>query len=396
MTQHLGFLFNHEAIHQIRHLAPMIPALVARAENVKISVLASTSEQLQIAREVVGDIPGCSFHLLRLPRSIQVLDRIFRMFGPFKRVATLISNLDLFRSLDVLVVPESTSLMLKENFGLKNLKMVRVCHGAGDRDIAWSSNISKFDFVMLPGEKHRSRLLSMGLVKPENNAVIGYLKFDSLSKTAVPHLPFKDQRPIVVYNPHFDPYLSSWYDMGHDILEYFANSQDFNLVFAPHIMLFQRKIHTSLARKIIRWQKNIPPHLRSCSNIITDVGSSASTDMTYTRAADIYLGDVSSQVYEFVAQPRPCVFLNAHDAKWKNDPTYKFWSMGPVVSSISELDRALRSSLENPSLFKMAQTQLFKDSIDLQTKPSTERAAEALMTFMKLRARKQEPEKKFG
>lgn len=29
--------------------------------------------------------------------------------------------------------------------------------------------------------------------------------------------------------------------------------------------------------------------------------------MTYTPAADIYLGDVSSQSYEFLLDPRPCL-----------------------------------------------------------------------------------------
>jgi CDP-glycerol glycerophosphotransferase (TagB/SpsB family) len=276
------------------------------------------------------------------------------------------------------------------------LKLIRVCHGAGDRDVAWSSNISKFDYVMLPGPKHHSRMLELGLVRPENSAVIGYMKFDLLSNSDKPRLPFKDNKPVVLYNPHFDPYLSSWYDRGLEVLEYFAASKDFNLVFAPHIMLFQRKIHTSLSNKLVKWRKNLPAHLLNCDNIHIDTGSSASTDMTYTRAADIYLGDVSSQVYEFIAQPKPCIFLNTHNAKWQKNPQYKFWSMGPVVNSITDLDKSLHRCFETHTLYKLAQKHLFRASIDIQAKPSADRAAETLMTYMDIKPCIPEPLKKFG
>jgi hypothetical protein len=63
--------------------------------------------------------------------------------------------------------------------------------------------------------------------------------------------------------------------------------------------------------------------------------------MTYTGQGDIYLGDVSSQVYEFIARPRPCVFLNAHGVAWGDDPNYLFWRMGEVIDRIDDLLPAL-------------------------------------------------------
>ncbi len=396
MTQHIGFLFNHEADHQVWHLAPMIPALAAAAKDVKISVLASTAEQLETVRQIAGNVSGCEFHLLSVPRSVDLIDKAFKKIAPYKRIAILKNNLDLFAGFDALIVPERTSLLLKENFGLKDLKIIRVCHGAGDRDVAWANNIAKFDFVMLPGEKHRSRMLELGLVRPETSAVIGYMKFDPLINTPAPKVQFKQDRPVVLYNPHFDPYLSSWYDMGLDVLEYFAASSEYNLIFAPHIMLFERNIHTSLSYKVARWRKRLPPHILNCDNIHIDTGSKKSTDMTYTRAADIYLGDVSSQVYEFINSPKPCVFLNAHNADWKNNPQYKFWSMGPVISSIAALHNGLSHSIEHHTLYKLAQKHLFRESIDLQSKPSADRAAEALLKFMDIDACEQQPLRKYG
>jgi hypothetical protein len=58
--------------------------------------------------------------------------------------------------------------------------------------------------------------------------------------------------------------------------------------------------------------------------------------MRYTLGADIYCGDVSSQVYEFLVEPKPCVFLNAHGADWHNDPNYPMWRLGEVASTPEE------------------------------------------------------------
>src|SRR3546814_8277328 len=90
--------------------------------------------------------------------------------------------------------------------------------------------------------------------------------------------------------------------MGRDVLEFFRASPDYNLIFAPHVVLYQRGLRHG-ARPLGRY--------RNRPNMLIDTGSLASIDMTYTLAADIYLGDVSSQVYEFMLQPRPYLFLDA-------------------------------------------------------------------------------------
>ncbi|HMA10478.1 MAG TPA: hypothetical protein VKO83_01235, partial [Steroidobacteraceae bacterium] len=56
------------------------------------------------------------------------------------------------------------------------------------------------------------------------------------------------------------------------------------------------------------------------------------------------LGDVSSQVYEFAATPRPCVFLDAHAARWQGNPDYLMWQMGEVVSTRARILPALLES----------------------------------------------------
>jgi len=65
--------------------------------------------------------------------------------------------------------------------------------------------------------------------------------------------------------------------------------------------------------------------------------------MDYTLNADIYLGDVSSQIYEFLIKPRLCVFLNSHHALWREDPNYQHWRCGPVLDKVSDLSSILEN-----------------------------------------------------
>ncbi len=68
--------------------------------------------------------------------------------------------------------------------------------------------------------------------------------------------------------------------------------------------------------------------------------------MTYINDADIYLGDVSSQAFEFIINPRPCIFLNPEKIKYKKDVAYRFWKSGKVISKIEKLPAALKKATQ--------------------------------------------------
>ena len=75
--------------------------------------------------------------------------------------------------------------------------------------------------------------------------------------------------------------------------------------------------------------------------IIVDLHSPRLFDMTYIHASDIYLGDMSSQLYEFLVHPRPVAFINAHKAVWQHDPRYAGWHLGEVADSVDEVFEAI-------------------------------------------------------
>lgn len=106
--------------------------------------------------------------------------------------------------------------------------------------------------------------------------------------------------------------------------------------------------------------------------------------MTYTKSADIYLGDVSSQVYEFIIHPRPCIFLNTHDFNWKENSDFRFWKSGDVIESVNELKSALKNTQKNfEDHFKKVQEEINDENF--YTEPNStasERAASAILEFL--------------
>ena len=105
--------------------------------------------------------------------------------------------------------------------------------------------------------------------------------------------------------------------------------------------------------------------------------------MTYTESADCYLGDVSSQVYEFLYRPRPCLFLNSHGHSWRGNPNFEHWNAGPVIERPEQLAAALRQTRENHAeVYLPIQQQMLARSFDVSERPSSQRAAQALLQFM--------------
>lgn len=385
----LGFLYNHEGVHQVRHSAVVIPQLLERHSDVEITVLATSDALLDAVREVCGPAVSQRLSILKLsrPRWRRSLAGVLDKVSPFSRLDHLYSNRALFAQFDALIVTEGTSLFLKKLRGLDQLKIIRIDHGAGDRAIGFKPSFGGNDLVLIAGEKQRERFRQLGYLRDDQMAVVGYTKFDAVNAARAPKKKlFADDKPVVLYNPHLEPKLSSWYGMGIEVLDFFRESKDYNLVFAPHVMLFRRRLHISLESWVARFRRDLPKRFHDCPHMLIDTGSAACVDMTYTLAADIYLGDVSSQVYEFLIERRPCIFLNAHDARWRGDANYAFWNFGPVLDSVKGLEAVLKDVTSSHDAYRPAQEEAFQETFDLQPTASSVRAADAIAGFLRTRA----------
>ena len=364
----VAFLFNHAVSHQVPHAAPFAFVLSRDYPQIDVTIACSTPQELTLAWEIAALYPGqrCRMEMLALPWYLKLLDPLISLWSFHRKQAVLRHNLDFFRGLDVLVSPEVHCVKLRRQPSLANLRMIRVRHGAGDRDGVFDERLRAFDFMLLPGQKYVDRLRGLGLLPEGDYALAGYPKFEVIEgfNRPVPRL-FKNDRPVVLYNPHFDATQSSWQTMGLQVLDFFATHPEYNLIFAPHLVLFKRRL---------RHGAFLPRRYRRVANIHVDLGSSALVDMSYLRAADIYLGDVSSQVYEFILQPRPCIFLNAHAVDWTDHPAYAHWHLGQVVDRVEpDLHLALQQAGEAQERYRSRQEQAL--AYTFHTEPGVSAAA---------------------
>jgi hypothetical protein len=104
--------------------------------------------------------------------------------------------------------------------------------------------------------------------------------------------------------------------------------------------------------------------------------------MTYTQAASVYIGDASSQVYEFLRTPRPCIFVNSHRIDWRGREDYAHFRLGQVIERAEELGPALARSAELQAYFEPLQLAAMADSIEQNVIPASHRQADAILDFI--------------
>lgn len=378
----IAFLFNHDQVHQIAHALPTAIALMELAPDLDVTIATTNDILTEEIKRLAKKLHKPDIKIVEL-KMVNPVTRLaaytLEKLLPVKKLGIYKDNLDFFRSLDMLVVSEKTSLILKSRYHLDHLKIIHTRHGAGDRAVGFDKVSALFDHVLVSGSKIKDRLISDAGVNPDKISVIGYPKFSILPDK--PYLlPMQaNDRPTVLYNPHPAPHLSSWYKDGCKILDYFYNNDRYNLIFAPHVMLFHRPFVLTIDQLRLKKPGKIPKKYWDAPNIYIDLGSSSSSDMTYTMAADIYLGDVSSQIYEFLYRPRPSIFINSHHIEWQDDPNYLHWKMGDVISSVADLDKALAQAVEkHKKIYEPTQKYLFNQSFDLTEDASEHRAAKVI------------------
>jgi CDP-glycerol glycerophosphotransferase (TagB/SpsB family) len=349
----IGFVAVSQA-HQFLHWIPAAIEL-GRREGVRVQVLSSSRACLEFVRHYD---PDGLLELVHLPTPSFHRDGLF---SPPPRWLTLYFHWRRFQQNDLIVTTESTSVFLKRRTPF-NKPMVRLRHGAGDRSGGYRPETGLFDGIIVNGEKDRQRIIAFGTMPPERIAVCGYCKFEAIS---APYNPFSDDAPIAFYNPHFDPTVSSWYNHHHQVLAAMSAITDWNFIVAPHVKLAKgRSLGSSPS-----------------ANVLIDPGSVHTIDMSFVEAASVYIGDASSQVYEFIHRPRPCIFLNLDHHDWRGNDHFRHWTFGQVVDDLTELGPALSRAAELQPAFEPIQREALEQSVDPSPIPASARHADTLLHF---------------
>ncbi|MFN4356207.1 hypothetical protein [Sphingopyxis alaskensis] len=364
------FLFIGEP-HHLFHALPIAAEMAAKGQPVEVAV--ASADHLPVAQQVMLAYPGFAPQITLLGQ--KGLARWLRARGLFRnpRLPILLDALPFLRRFDAIVVPERTTTSIR-HFLPRRTRLIFTPHGAGDRAITFDARDRRFDFALVAGEKSEARMIEAGTIRPGHYAVTGYVKLDLMRRLQKSRAPiFDNDRPTILYAPHFRRDLSSWDRFGRGIIDWFAAQDRYNLIVAPHVRLFAE---ASDAERAEVERRAFP------GKILVDLGSERLFDMSYTSGADLYLGDVSSQVYEFLAKPRPCVFLNAHRVDWVGDPDYLFWTLGDVVDDLADLPAALDAAPARHPRYADAQRARLAESIGGDPAGAAARGAEAILHFL--------------
>jgi hypothetical protein len=353
MTTRIAFLAVSQA-HQFLHWLPAALRL-AREPGVEVTVLCSTRAGLEFIRRY--DSEG----LLRLKRIWAPSVHRQGLFTPPKRRLTLLLNYPTIARFPTIVTTETTSAQLYRMPGFRS-RIVHLKHGAGDREGGYNPKHAHFDLTLVNGRKDKDRLIARGLATEEDCLVVGYAKFELVRQNTEPLFP--TDAPIALYNPHFDEELGTWFRHGAKVVREMGRIAAWNFVAAPHVKL-----------------RGGPAIQSGSANVLIDRGSNRSIDMTYTERADVYIGDISSQVYEFLRRPRPCIFLNLDRIDWSSNENYAHWRLGQVIERVEDLAPALDRAHQLQPGFEEAQRRMTERSLCPSPEPASERQARAILAF---------------
>jgi hypothetical protein len=345
------------------HLFPIVEALAA-SSDVEIHLWVSTSihealletwlptsQRVRIRRapgfRKLEDMDSCNLPLPpKLPMLAALAPRLLKS--------------------SAVVCAEQTSLLIPTLLPFP-VPFVKTSHGVGSMSARDDRRRRAPALTLVPSERERQTYLDRGH-DPKRIVATGYVKA-SFSQRTHRRLPFREARPVVLYTPHWQPHRSSWHQWGRQIVEQLAQQSDFNVVLAPH----QRLVETAPElREVLERVAHLP-------HVHCDIDSFATVDGSYTEACDIYLGDTSSQMVEFLMRPRPCVFLNPQGAAWKDDPAFAQWHCGEVAGHLGEVPAALARASSLHAQFEDRQRDFAASSLGDTSGVAPGRAAELIL-----------------
>ncbi len=370
LTKKIGFCFLAHQAHT-RHQLP-IAARLSFFDGYTVELVVTTQVTLDDLNDLLQQYPGhkCTIRFICGTKIKTWVGRLKgRLYPNIRNVIN--NNKALILDYDILVTPHANlDAVFKLDINRK-IKYVCTFHGAGDGDIGFDIAFANYDLLLTSGTDVDERLRSEGVVHDKNvSAIIGYPKYDLVS-TACNTL-FDNDNAVFFYNPHYVKSLTSWKVFGQGVLSFFVNNPQYNLVLAPHIKMFDGHKPSELNR----YQKY--------PNIIVDVNSNKLMDATYTKEADVYIGDVSSQVYEFLYFAlKPTIFLNAFNkGSWASNPSLQMWKTGVVVNEVGLLSEAIVSAKQSHISFVEVQRDLIERKFSNTNVSPGLRGAQAIVRFM--------------
>ncbi|HAJ57186.1 MAG TPA: hypothetical protein DCL35_05390 [Candidatus Omnitrophica bacterium] len=330
------FCYN-QCIHQIHHTLYIAIELSRCQNKYPVFVLSTSSEASFIINEELSKAwNNVRFHEVRHPG----YDRRDFSINWF----ILLCRLRMFKPAAVVVTDYFDNVFRKL---LVKTFWVYTSHGLANRQFSFDPHIKDYDLVILPGARD-SGAFDDRLGPLRNSVVAGYSKLDYFRyhQGEQPLKLFTDKNPVILYNPHFDPAFSSFFEKGPELLAALSESLKFNIIFMPH---------PDLAR---RFPGLITP-LRSLPRVF--VADRPKINLEYMAISDLYITDISSSAYEWLYFRKPIVFFNPKAIERGSSWHYSAWDCGPVVKSSEDVLAAVKDELARPERFRQVREGMLKE-----------------------------------
>jgi hypothetical protein len=338
------------------HIWPIVDAFARAHPATPITIWVSTSaHEATLARLFGARLLGAEHAAITVARAPLFRDIPGAQAGQNPqlppKLPMLLALLPQLRRADVVLVAEQTSLWLPKLFGPFCPPFVLTVHGTGTWERGNPNRLTAADRLLIPSPLHIDHNVEQGV--PEKKiAVTGYAKAHfTPSKTRQELFPV--DQPTLLYTPSWRPARSSWPTWGRSIVDTLKQRTDWNVIIAPHQRLFEKDPEAVA----FLTEAATAPH------IVIDHESFAMVDGSYTKMADLYIGDTSSQIVEFLATPRACLMLRPHGLEWVEESSGDYWRCGEVVTELDNFNAALDRALGSHADFSSHQSQFAQSAL---------------------------------
>ncbi|TCP36670.1 hypothetical protein [Sphingomonas sp. BK235] len=360
MTPRVAFLLLGETL-LIPHLFPIVEKLAERSPDLPIDLWVSNAAVEWLVTPWAA--PWANVRVRRSPG--------FRHDArPAPKLATLARLVPRLARVPVVVCAEQTSLWIPRLLPWLPPRFVKTSHGVGSMSARDDPRRMAAHHTLVPSEQERQTYLARGM-PAERIVATGYVKAAFRQRTPARAL-FETPRPTLLYAPHWQPHRSSWPAWGQAIVTALAAQRAWNVILAPHQRLVERAPELRAALAAVA---DLP-------HVHCDLDSFAMVDGSYTAAADLYLGDTSSQLIEFLIRPRPAVFLDPLARQWEDDPDYAMWRAGEVVTDLDALLPAIARAPERHAHFVSAQREIAEAALGDSSGAGAARAADEVLRVL--------------
>jgi hypothetical protein len=174
MADEVLFLFNHDAPHQVAHIAGIARALYESRTGLTVTCATATPAIRDRVAAILGAEAGRGVTWLDigLPGWLETALALPNKVAPVRRLMRLRHHAGRINAARVVVSAERTCLSIRDDAAHRagrGARFAYVPHGAGDRMVSFHPDKGGFDRILVSGAKTARELVARGVAAPKRS-----------------------------------------------------------------------------------------------------------------------------------------------------------------------------------------------------------------------------------